>query len=464
MCGSGSWGQVGRRLLPNRDGHNTDAGRIVGTLEQEIPVTVPRRTSLSSPPRLSVWLAALLLASIPPSGTSSLAAQDVSAERDAMFMRYWSFAGLVKGGVVQPNWLSDGSRFWYATGGPDSTGITLVDPAANQARPLFDVARLRDALETALGHRPPYDGVPFETLELTEEPALDRPGRARFVVEDTEYEVGLEDYVVRATGRSATTRERSTPRLIREAFPSTSTDLYETPSPDGRWFLGDDEQDLWLRAYSDDREEPLTQDGEEWFTWTAGGAAWSPSSVRVAALKIDNRHVLKIPLVHWLKPHEEVEWWSFTKAGGALPRPELHIVDVLSKRDVAVDVGEDPEIYLSILDWTSDGSELLFYRMNRAFNRLDLMAADPLTGASRVILTETQPTFIKGINQNPGWSSLARLLSDGERLLWISERDGWDHIYLYDLRGAMIRRLTRGAWPVVGIAAVDEQNGWVYFR
>ncbi|MCG8470048.1 MAG: S9 family peptidase [Gemmatimonadetes bacterium] len=408
-----------------------------------------------------VFLAPACAAGLP----ALLIGQDPTAtEREAMYAKYWGFAGRVVGGGVEPHWLEDGSRFWYVEGAPDSATILLVDPAANTSEPLFDTERLRGAVSEALGYGAPYDGLPFSEIEFDEEPSPDDPGSVRFVVDEAELTIDLDDYSVRATGRSSEMREQDVPRLVREAFPATSADLYEVRSPDGRWFARDDERDLWLRARIDDRLERLTSDGEEWFSWTVADAEWSPSSMRLAAQKIDNRHVDRVPLVHWLKTNEEVEWWPFTRAGGPLPRPELHILDVISKTDVIVDVGEDPEIYLSILQWTDDGSELLFLRMNREHDRLDLMAADPETGASRVILTETQSTFIKGIDENPSWRDLATPLADGERFLWISERDGWDHLYLYDLEGTLLRRLTSGEWPVSGIEAVDEENGWVYFR
>ena len=140
------------------------------------------------------------------------------------------------------------------------------------------------------------------------------------------------------------------------------------------------------------------------------------------------------PIVHWLKPTEEVEWQHFTKAGQALPQTELHVIDVLSKRRVQIDIGEDLDQYFSVIGWMPDGSEVLFLRMNRTFQRLDVMAADPETGESRIILTETQPTFIKGIAGNPGWTNLFTLLPESGQFLWTSERDGWDHLYLYDLQ------------------------------
>ena len=145
-----------------------------------------------------------------------------------------------------------------------------------------------------------------------------------------------------------------------------------------------------------------------------------------------------------------------------MPRTELHVVDVLAKTAVPVDLGEEDH-QLFVIGWTPDGSELLFLRMSREFKKLDLMAADPNTGAARVVLEETQDTFIKGIASNPGWTQLFTLLPDGERFLWISERDGWDHLYLYNLDGTLIRRLTDGEFPVLGVTSVDPEEGWVYF-
>jgi dipeptidyl aminopeptidase/acylaminoacyl peptidase len=101
--------------------------------------------------------------------------------------------------------------------------------------------------------------------------------------------------------------------------------------------------------------------------------------------------------------------------------------------------------------------------MSRDHKRLDVLAADPMTGAVRTVITETQPTFIKGIASTPGWRDLFNPLDDGKQFILISERDGWDHLYLYRLDGTMVRRLTSGTWPVVRFVGADTKNGWAYF-
>src|SRR5204863_9504218 len=97
-------------------------------------------------------------------GHSTVAAQDSgSAER---FNRFLNFGALVRGGSVSPNWLADGSSFWYAEGAPDQTVIYRVDSKTNAKQPFFDVSRLRRALAGVLGREPPYQGVPFEPFTL----------------------------------------------------------------------------------------------------------------------------------------------------------------------------------------------------------------------------------------------------------------------------------------------------------
>ena len=88
------------------------------------------------------------------------------AEREAMYQKYLEFPSYVKGGRVEPHWMADGNSFWYAEGAPKNTVIWKVDPAANTKEPLFEVAKLRKALERELGHKPQHDGVPFEEFHL----------------------------------------------------------------------------------------------------------------------------------------------------------------------------------------------------------------------------------------------------------------------------------------------------------
>ena len=395
---------------------------------------------------------------------SARAQETTQSEREAMYYRYWEFASLVKGGSVEPHWMADGSSFWYAEGAPANTVIWKVNPVANSKSRLFDTQRLRDALTKALDHEPPYQGLPFDKFTFVDESEQ----AIKFTVEDKEFISRLDTYAsTRAPAVSEQEKSRLVPRVVRKSpFSGIFADVLEELSPDRRWFAGLKDNNLWLRSTYDGRSVQMTTDGTEDYHWgdvefEPWWASWSPNSLKLAVKKVDYRHVPKIPILHYL-PTEEVEWVHFPRAGQPMRRDELFIVDILPKRWVRIDIGEDPDQYIYLIGWRPDGSELLFLRKTRDHKKLDLMAANPTTGSARVILTETQETFVE-VHPVRGWTRLFTLLGDGKRFLWLSERDGWKHLYLYDLDGNLIRRLTEGAFPVERVVVVDEKAGWVYF-
>jgi dipeptidyl aminopeptidase/acylaminoacyl peptidase len=405
------------------------------------------------PARSAVLLLLLGLSALTP---AARAADPKPSEREAMYHRYLEFASLVKGGSVTPHWMADGSSFWYAEGAPAHTVICKVDPQANTKMPLFDTARLRLALTPVLGHEPPYQGLPFAEFTF-----VDPSEKAvQFTVEKTDFLLDLDTYTVtRALALSDAEKRRRVPQSIPQPFGWSELEaVMEVPSPDGRWFAGVKENNVWLRSSADGRSVPLTTDGVEDYGWSwnqyVQSPRWSPDSFKLAVLKVDFRQVNKIPIVHWLKPTEEVEWMPYPRPGGPMPQTELFVVDILSRQPVRVDTGKEPDQRITLLGWRPDGPELLLFRSNRRRTKVDLMAANATSGASRVVLTESQNWFIPT-------GSLFTLLGDGQRFLWAPDREDGQNVSLYDLEGHLIRRLTEG---VAGsVVAVDEKAGWVYF-
>ena len=383
------------------------------------------------------------------------------SEREAMYYRYLEFPSYVKGGSITLHWMADGWSFWYAEGAPVNTVVWKVDPRANTKTPLFDTARLRRALTPLLGHEPPYQGLSFEEFTF-----VDGEKTVKFTVENKEFILQLDTYAItRTPALSEEEKRRLVPKVVRKArFPGADEDVIEVPSPDGRWFVGVKDYNLWLRSALDGRLEPLTADGVKEHEWVelevpeATWAWWSPDSSKLAVKKEDRRKVGCILVVDWLKPTEAVEFYPTTRSGGTLPELELFVMDILSKRGIRVDTGDEPDQDLYILGWRPDGSELLFLKTRRGGKKLDLMAANAATGATRLVLSETQ--HIRALGR---LGVIFRLLADGERFIWMSEGDGWNHLYLYNIDGTLIRQLTKGNFPVVRVVAVDEKAGWVYF-
>ena len=380
------------------------------------------------------------------------------ATREAMYQRHLDFASNVKGGSVEPHWMADGSSFWYAEGALDSTVIWKVDPRANTRVPLFDTQRLRAAIAEAIGGEPDGKGIPFREFEfLPGETAVGfRLGQREFILD-------LSAYAIRDDPAAAKERERVRPRIVGRGL---NGDILEVLSTDRRWFATVSEHNLWVRPVAGGPDVQLTKDGVAGYSWDVEEAVWSPDASRLVAMKVGDRGVAKVPVVDWLGTTETVEWKAPFRptAGGPLRRTELFIFDVASRKHVRVDTGSDDQ-YTYVAGWRRGGAELVLLRMSRDFKRLDLLSADSATGVTRTILTDTRESFLWGNLFNyRGWREqigLFTMLDDGDRFVWMSERDGWSHFYLYDFDGRLLRRLTSGTWPVEGLVAVDEK--WIYF-
>ncbi|MCA9733082.1 MAG: S9 family peptidase [Deferribacteres bacterium] len=183
---------------------------------------------------------------------------------------------------------------------------------------------------------------------------------------------------------------------------------------------------------------------------------WSPNSDKIAYMQFDESPVFKYPIVHDIEPKPELEMESYPKAGENNPIIKFFIVDIKTGKTIEVDTGDLIDVYLMRGQWSSDGKEFYYQRLNRLQNKLELFAANPETGKSRLIFTETEDCYI-----NLDYDM--RFIRNGTQFLWTSEKSGFKEIYLYDISGKLVKQLTKHKLPVNEIVGVDEENGWVYF-
>jgi dipeptidyl aminopeptidase/acylaminoacyl peptidase len=234
-------------------------------------------------------------------------------------------------------------------------------------------------------------------------------------------------------------------------------------SPDGKFFLERRNNNLFLGAAGSVKPEALTSDGIPDNSWGAAPSAWSPDGTKIILQRSDVRKVHRIPLVDFTQAIETVEWARYAKAGDALARTELYLYDVPSQAVRKIDLGEHDQ-YIFGLDWLPDGSQYLFLRVSRNGKTLELQAYRPVTGEIKTLIKEIQKTFVAGLDfLTGGWSKQLTVLKDTRRLLWLSERDGWRQIYLYDFDGRLLRQLTKGEFCIDEVSAVDPKNKRVYF-
>jgi dipeptidyl-peptidase-4 len=122
-----------------------------------------------------------------------------------------------------------------------------------------------------------------------------------------------------------------------------------------------------------------------------------------------------------------------------------------------MDTGAERDVYLARMDWAGRPDEVVIQRMNRLQNRIDVLFADAATGRSRTAFTDTDSAWVNVDDD------LTFVGQGGAQVLWTSQRDGFNQIYLYDRGGRMVRQLTRERWDVTGVEGVDERGGWVFF-
>lgn len=191
------------------------------------------------------------------------------------------------------------------------------------------------------------------------------------------------------------------------------------------------------------------------------GFWWSQDSAWLAFEEADETHIPIYRIVHQGKDatgEGAQEDHRYPFAGAPNARVRLGVVPAAGGEPVWMDLGADQDIYLARVQWLPDGG-LSAQIENRAQTRLDLLHFDPRSGESSTLLQEASDVWIN-LHQ------LFRPLRSGAhagRFIWASERDGFQHLYLYNRDGELIRQLTRGEWMVEALAGVDEARGLVYF-
>ena len=188
---------------------------------------------------------------------------------------------------------------------------------------------------------------------------------------------------------------------------------------------------------------------------------WSPDSKRVAYYRFDESGVPDYFLaLGQTGLMTKIDAEPYPKAGAPNPVVDLFVYEVAAKRTTKIDVRNGKPFaddvvghYAYHVSWSPDGKELHFNRTNRRQNVMEFVAADPSTGACRVIVKEEWPA--SWTENHPA----LRYLKDNTRFIWTSERTGWKNFYLYNLDGKLLSTLTKHEFEVANIVRIDEENG-----
>jgi dipeptidyl-peptidase 4 len=239
-------------------------------------------------------------------------------------------------------------------------------------------------------------------------------------------------------------------------------------SPDGSKIGFVRGNNLFVYDLNLNRETQLTFDGNEnilngVFDWVyeeefsiINAWQWSPDSRHIAFWRLDQTNVPEIQIAKWDSLYMNFHSMRYPKAGSDNSLVQIGVVSAQGGNITWIDLGNETDIYISRINFTSDPNILSLQKLNRLQNKKDFLFADIATGKTELILSETSETWV-----DPETDDLTFLKDN--RFIWSSDYEGYKHLYLYDASGKLINRITSGEWEVEHISTVDEENELIYY-
>jgi dipeptidyl-peptidase-4 len=238
-------------------------------------------------------------------------------------------------------------------------------------------------------------------------------------------------------------------------------------SPDGRSVGFVRDHNIFVTDIRSGREIQLTFDGDD--NVINGTTDWvyeeelglrdafrfSPDNRRIAFWRLDQTVIEPFYMIDNLELYPVLLPVRYPKAGAQNSDVRIGVVEVSSGETTWVDLGTEKDIYVAQMGFAGSSNEVWLTRLNRHQNRLDLMLADVRSGASRVIMTDSDAAWVDA--NAPIW------IDDGRRFLFESERDGYNQLFLFNSDGSLQNKVTVGEWDVSSVYGVDEREDIVYF-
>ena len=404
---------------------------------------------------------ALGLALVP----SATTAQVTRADYDRAQALSSTFEALAVNVPDTPTWIGTTHRFYYRRLRPDGYEFVTVDADIRQKQPSFDHARLADALSKAANRTYVASRLPFQGFTFNEAlSAID------LTIDGARWTCVLADY-------SCRTPELPRPGDIRRGItgPVRGDLSTVTPrprlSPDGQWMAFIDNYNVAIRPVGGDKRISLSTDGSEGNYYDGASIVWSPDSTKVAAYRV--RPGFR-RLVHYVSssPEDQLQpqHWAiqYAKPGDQLDLEQPVLFDVRSRSQITVDARLFPNAFdMSDLVWRKDSRGFTFEYNQRGHQAFRVIEVEAQSGAARAVIAEEPQTFFY-YNRSAATLQAGKRyrydLADGQEVVWMSERDGWNHLYLIDgATGAVKSQITKGAWPVRHVVKVDEEKRQLWF-
>ncbi|MFQ5627902.1 MAG: S9 family peptidase [bacterium] len=242
-----------------------------------------------------------------------------------------------------------------------------------------------------------------------------------------------------------------------------------TFSPDGKLIAYIKQDNLHVFDLETGKETRLTEQGGgailvARFDWVyeeefgiRTGFKWSPDSKSIAFWQLDESNVTQFPITDYVPVHNSAPIMRYPKAGDSNSTVKIGVVDIVSKKITWMDIGANQDIYMPRITWTQDPKMLCMTRLNRDQNHLELLLAEATSGKTNVLYEE---------QEYKGWIDITddlRFLEDKKHFIWTSRKSGWKHIYLGEIKSALLKPVTSGEWDVDQIVGISEDKKRIYY-
>jgi dipeptidyl aminopeptidase/acylaminoacyl peptidase len=379
--------------------------------------------------------------------SSTLSAQGTAAdyERANALKEKYEAAAIDIAGI--PSWIGNTHRLWYRKLSRGVNAYMIFDADTLQKNAAFDHDKIAASLSKLTNNTyKPHD------LSL---PQL------RFDNNVTSFTATIDGLAVRCTiADSACTK-----------FESPTRQQGPIKSPDGKREALIVNYNLAVRAV--DAKEPvvLSTDGSEGNYYNARSIVWSPDSTKIAVYRVRPGYKREVRYIE-SSPEDQVQpkfsSIVYAKPGDVLDLEQPVLFDVASGRQINVDNALFPNPYeLSDPVWRKDSKAFTFEYNQRGHQVYRVIEVDA-NGKPRAVISDEPATFFSYRNANGSLADSGRRyrydVNDGREIIWMSERDGWSHLYLYDgATGSVKNQITKGEFVVRAVQRVDESNRQIWF-
>ncbi len=355
--------------------------------------------------------------------------------------------------VNSVNWIDSTSVFWYAVKTREGMAYTMVDAAKATRKPAFDVAKLLEQLNKQQGVKATAKSLQLQKLKFDL-----KANKFQFLFDKKYFTCNLKNY---ALVKDSVAK----PDGPRPYWNEGSDELSNKPvtSPDSVWVAFIKNYNVYVRSKKDNKEIQLSFDGSAGDFYSSY-FSWSPDSKKLAVNKVRKNEDHFIYFVE-SSPKSQLQpilqKRNYLKPGDALPikRPSLFNIETLKQISVDAQAFEN-QYELSNPKWKQNSTAFTFDFNQRGHQVFQVVEVNGTSGAVKVIIDERSKTFI-----DYSGKYFRHDMEKRDEIIWASERDGWNHLYLYDAKtGQVKKQITSGNWVVREVVKVDEKTNTIIFK